>query len=377
MKIIRLIIALSLILGSLALDMSSVKNRASTSAYVELYTELGFNSGFRQGPPASLNWNPEPEKFQYYIQYTNPIDSKIKLVGDKSTQTMLTFVDRIDGTISFKTTDAWNSLLPQFIKSKCNSTICKFTTNLVKSFSQGKSDNYFFTVVLQGQNKSFKIILTNGVDAVTDPSNEVGLPTMTEQVNNYENATGGKKNQFAQHLILVIENYTNILKWINDIKKKQANLQNVYKANTIALEGKLEKKKEEKNKLVNEIDVLNTTIATQRTSITNLQSKKNKCNEELINIILQISNETKRIEKAKSQKAENIAKNTESRTKAIKNLFYYIEASYFYRVFAEKLIKKESEVLAAFTGTNFITTKTKIVNAFFPIPIDFASQSAK
>merc|ERR1711957_197499 len=75
---IRLIIVLALIFGSLALDMSSAKERSATSAYTTLYTKLGFTEGYKS-MWGSYGVAAQSESFQFYIEVVGANGKAVKI----------------------------------------------------------------------------------------------------------------------------------------------------------------------------------------------------------------------------------------------------------------------------------------------------------
>merc|ERR1712160_207842 len=128
----------------------------------------------------------------------------------------------------------------------------------------------------------------------------------------------------------------------------------------------LEKFLKKKEALRKEIEIINANIDRKKTSVLTNQSLKAKCEDELMNLYLQIKAEEARIAAAKASKAEKV-----------KLCFYYIEASFYYRVFAEKLVKTEADLVIATTGAALTATQTKIKTAFFPVLVNFATTVAK
>merc|ERR1712084_163243 len=94
--------------------------------------------------------------------------------------------------------------------------------------------------------------------------------------------------------------------------------------------------------------------------------QKQTCDEEHVNLLLAIQTEELKIKKKNEEIAKNLANAKKARQAGLKKLFYWLEASYFYRVFAEKLVKNVADLDKACTDAN-------IKSAFMPISVSFAS----
>merc|ERR1712083_20537 len=89
-------------------------------------------------------------------------------------------------------------------------------------------------------------------------------------------------------------------------------------------------------------------------------TQKQTCDEEHVNLLLAIKTEQEKIDKITKDIAKNLADAKKSRQEGLKKLFYWLEASYFYRVFVERLVKNVADLDKACVDATIKGTQTKI-----------------
>merc|ERR1711908_187241 len=104
-----------------ALDMSSAKIKASTSAYVQMYTELGFTAGYKS--LSSTGYDDEEfdfgseddpyvqEEAKYWIRYTNAAGKEVN-IGMDSKETGVSFIQDGFAGIEFNIKPSWLKEMP-------------------------------------------------------------------------------------------------------------------------------------------------------------------------------------------------------------------------------------------------------------------------
>jgi len=372
MKTIRLIIVLALIFGSLALDMSSAKERSATSAYTTLYTELGFTEGYKS-MWGSYGVAAQSESFQFYIEVVGANGKAVK-IGEASVQNTDNFVQEVSSAITFPTTAALKALFPAWMQTECTNQACTF--HGIKSFTNLKNSNFYFQVELNKNNKSFQIVITNGAEVATSPE-AVSKNTITQQTQKYANSKPIRTSEFWIAISNMKSNLDSVMEVLT-LFKTNANGRTQYLAGVIkVLKASMEKDLKKKEALRKEIEIINANIDRKKTSVLTNQSLKAKCEDELMNLYLQIKAEEARIAAAKVAAAKELALAKATKAEKVKLCFYYIEASFYYRVFAEKLVKTEADLVIATTGAALTATQTKIKTAFFPVLVNFATTVAK
>lgn len=378
MKSIRIIIALSLILATIALDMSSAKRRASTSNYAAMTAELGLTSGYKTWGDNQSAGTSFPT-VNFYLKFNVLKGQKpISCGGTYAYKSTNNF--NLDNNVSFPIDASWP--LPKEFKSTYCSTYpgyCLVTD--VKAFNLLQANEYYYAVTYTskaGKEEKFHIIITNGGEVTTTGfMGKIGKPQMQAMADQYKNARASniefflrKVNEIIQKSDYVIKDYEGIVSIQN---KKNKPLQDNLKEGKKYLENALNRK----NTLVNEIAALNAKIAQRDITIANTQSDREKCINELITLTQNLAVEEAKVAAAEAKKKADIAAKKAEKAKVIKKVFYYLEACYFFRVFAEKLIKAEADVDAALTGAHVKTTEKKLQTAFYPIKVQFANAGTK
>jgi len=375
MKTIRLIIVLALIFGSLALDMSSAKERSATSAYTTLYTELGFTEGYKSMQRPRRGGRAGPiETFSFFIRIAGAGPNGKSLdIGAGSVQTTDKFVQN-GGAITFPTTASLKALFPDWMKKKCTNEACTFQE--IKSFTNLKNENYYYQVALLKDNKSFQIILTYGAENCYELGC-VSHSKIYEQTQIYINSFPVRTESFWRTIASMKNDLGTALEFLNALKLDAKKRTAYWKEKNEKIKIDLEKFLKKKEALRKEIEIINANIDRKKTSVLTNQSLKAKCEDELMNLYLQIKAEEARIAAAKVAAAKELALAKATKAEKVKLCFYYIEASFYYRVFAEKLVKTEADLVIATTGAALTATQTKIKTAFFPVLVNFATTVAK
>jgi hypothetical protein len=355
--------------------MSSAKRRTQTSNYASLTAELGFSSGYK-------TWGSENDDPSYS---SVPVEYYLEFKENGKTITSGSF-DNNESTNSFNLNDqifffiGSNWALPSEFKKNYCSQGPRCTVDKIKSLNLMKSDNYYFVVnytTKNGKADSFKIILVNGAELTSEDDWTVGKVELEKMANVFSTQKLSNYQYFAEKVNLIIGNcekvvktYQRILSIFNKEKKRRDLEYNEAKKT-------YEKYVSDKQKLEQEIKALNDKIAARDIEISNTLSDKEKCINEHISLVKELNIEEIIYDNAVKKKAEDLAKLRAEKAQTIKRVFYFLEASYFFRVFAEKLIKAEADVSAALTGAHIKTTEQKLAKAFYPIKVQFANSSGK
>jgi len=363
--------------------MSSAKSRVETNAYVSLYTSLGMTEGYKTNlaslqpppynggaaiPPCTEN---DDAKFFIVVKGANGKESQVGSADPKSTNV---FFDSVANAFIFPSSEAWNAKFPKWLKDQCNSTTCTLKTVSSVTRTENGSDQ-FFNLVINDQNK-LKVNLTNG--SWVSGCGVYTVNRMQATITDFNNAKQIFGENFWHRQTQVVLALKNAFYNIGELKshnKKRAEF-----INRMITENQKEADKYVKVKqALNEaIAALNGQIDAVRTLISVTTSRKARCTSEYQNLNLQIITEEKRIAAKKVEIATNLAAAKLKKKIYLKGLFYWIEASFFYRVFAERLVKDEAALDAAtLTPTALKATQGKITNAFYPVPVTFAELSAK
>ena len=368
MKIIKLTIVLAMIFGSLALDMSSTKRRTTTSAYVALYTSLGFEYGYKAYGSFSPN-----VIFQYYISFeTSP--GTFKAVGQDTPLRSSKFF--MNNALILSMTNAVKVNLPAWLQSYCKTdNQCSFAASNLTSFTQLENGDSYFLVGIKGDDKKTHKIQINFTNVSKDFARDT-IPTfkLSAITGEYANLNSGLRQAFndvtqsaANHILKIRTNLEQLIE------------SSVYSLNTQLkdLKTQIEEFITKKETLTKELTNIQSQITTNAKDIQKKKDLKSLCLEELQNIIIEISAEEKIIKSKKEEKELKIAENKVKKEGAEKVLFYWLEASYFYRVFGEKLVKSEKDVPAVLLPENFTVFSNKIKSAFYPRQFLFADANKK
>lgn len=375
MKIIRLTILLALIVASFALDMKSAKNRAANSAYVALYTELGLTSGFKEDSLVDAK-----NDVIFKVYYTWEENGKKKSLGESNPLSINNFVsyDSVKVVINLPMRADLFSKLPAFLKSYCNTDFCKISGTTV--FIAQKDENQYFALQFK-DNKSvthdLKIIVSNAMDGYVASKGTVLQKNLFKVIGTYEEQKEKETSAFSKIAIDLKHNLELLSNQLNFIKKNGSKMTVNLEKDLKVYKDDLDKYQKLKTALETNILNLNKKIAADQEKITLQNTLKQKCLDEQITILKQIEDEQLEIRKSAEKIKNKLALSEKLKKESILALFYQLEASYYYRVFSERLIKKQEDIDAALTGKNLQTTQNKIINAFFPIPIKFSQPSSK
>merc|ERR1712032_402942 len=344
------------------LDMSSAKTKASSSAYVAMYTELGFSTGFKNMEGLSSTRNRgrgrTPEKTElanFWLRYN---DGKKDIdIGSKNLLSTSTFIVYGSEEIMFDIRADWP--LPKFLEKYCSSLS---TSKKSCSFSIDK-------------NHTFQIMIANGSEDKMD--NSICRATLEAMVEEHKKYIYQRNEEFYRIISEIISRLETTLRTFGQMKKIVAENKQYLENRIKEDEEKLKKLNSIKKRIAEEIKNLHTVINNKKNEV-KLNIKKNaNCQEEIVSINLAILEEEKKKGKEEAKFAKNLKESKERRQKHLKTLFYWLEASYFYRVFAEKLVKDVAALDVATTDATIKGTQEKVIKAFKPITVLFASVSSK
>ena len=379
MKTIRLIIVLALFVCSLALDMSSAKSRVESSAYVSLYSELGMTEGFKtmltQPPEGGAQSCDGPQDAKFFINVKGANGKESDIGNNIDTKVSTSFVDELSSAIFFPSSDTWNAKFPKWLKDQCTATTCTLTNALKISQQVDKDSRFYFEVNMKSGN-TLKIVITNG--GYGDSCGTYSAQKMATVITEFKSSQKIFSQRFWEKSQQVVSALTSLLDDLTRLKAKNEYRANMIKGNIAKNEKTIDtclKKKKDLNKA---IAALNASIDEKKTKVSNTSASKLKCVNEYINLNLAIMNEITRIANKKASIAKALAKAKANKAKYLKSLFYWIEASFYYRIFAEKLVKDTQALDAAtLAPANLKTTQAKITRAFHPVPVYFADDAAK
>ena len=377
MKIIRLTILLALIVASFALDMKSAKNRAANSAYVALYTELGLTSGFKEDSLVDAN---DDNNVIFKVYYTWEENGKKKSLGENNPLSINKIVsyDSIKVLINLPMRTDLFSKLPAFLKSYCNTDFCKISGTTV--FISQKDENQYFSLQFidkKSVTHDLKNIVSNAIDGYVNSKGTVIQSDLLDVIDTYDTQKRFETSAFSKIAIDLKHNLELLSSQLRTIENNGSGNTETLKKNLKMYKDDLEKYLKQKIALETNILSLNKKIAADQEKI-NLQiTLKQKCLDEQITLLKQIEDEQLNMARTEANIKNKVALNEKLKQDSILSLYYQLEASYFYRVFSERLIKNKEGIEPALTGKNLQTTQNKIINAFFPIPIKFSQPSSK
>lgn len=373
MKMIRILIVITLILTALALDMSSAKRRASTSAYVALYTSLGLKYGYKE---LNSDVNYKDYTMNYDVRIKDEKGVEITLSANLGSNQITT---ESPGMLSFNYNSADESKLPAWLRPLCSFETCKIENCNLFQYFQGPKENLKIDFHVGDKTYSVFLYVTNATDTPKPDIFDGLYPRnlIQKQVEEFKLALAPKDYLYIEYLNKISSSAQSSIDKLEKIKK-----------NVIDDRNTKQKILEEKTKMLNDLRAEKKSIETQITQLNSritkytddvklLTSQFNKCEAEVQNIALDIVNENTKIQKEKTRIETETKKLQVDRAKAVSLLFYNFEAAYYYRVFSEKIVKTEADATAAVEAKNIETTKTKIINAFYPINVQFAASKAK
>jgi hypothetical protein len=358
-----------MIFGSLALDMSSTKRRTTTSAYVALYTSLGFENGYK-----SLGDNGSASTlFNYYLSNDAKEFKGLETIDPlKSAQ----FIYNIDGGyLAISMTPAVFDKLPKWFKDYCNGVQCKLPLTIITSMT--KSNNpVVVEVKITGTDKinhQFKINFTN-VDGTWAPGT---LQYSSLKITyNYDDAISKKSKEITDLVKLAKEFIVQIYEGLGRLSRDQGNKEEILE-DLVTPKKNLAEAKKNHEEITKNLQMIQQQIAANELEIKKQSDKKAVCLQELQNKISEIEVEETLNKNKQSALDLQIQDNKTMKDHAEKLLFYWLEAAYYYRVFGERLLKSDKDVPAALLPANISVFTTKIKNAFYPQIVKFAEEIKK
>lgn len=365
MKTIRLIIAISLIIGAFALDMSSTKRRTETSSYVSMYTAMGLQYGYKE---LAMATDSNDAMFKWYLQFADG-----KKIGENNSVSVMSFVNK--NMITFPLSFQMSTAIPADMKN-----YCKFSCEIkeVKTFHlEDYQDAYRYKVVFNNNGKDvhFYIVITNGADLPQDGL--VSKERMIQEETTFKQNNRTENKFFIEALVQGQQAAADAAKHFALIKDKNVNKLNEYKKTYEEFKKEYEKYLKQKQQLEAEQAALLAKIAAKKEELNNTIQKAKSCETEVIELISKIQNLQEIVKAAQAARKKKIDDLTKAKAQCAKEFYYFIEAGYFYRVFAEKLIAAEADVENALSGNNLKTTKNKITKAFYPIKVVFPDMITK
>jgi hypothetical protein len=357
-----------MIFGSLALDMSSTKRRTTTSAYVALYTSLGFENGYK-----TLG-NKDPTDAPLYEYYLSNDKNEFKELEKADSLKSAEFIYANDGGyLAVSMNDSIYKKCPLWFQGYCKyDHHCRFPINVISSMISITTIPPYFNVDIVGKDGKkfqFKINFTNVDESGVEPAIDLySLPNFTER---FEDLRTELSKDFSDNIHaanLDISDIIRYLKKLKDLKKKSDDVDEELKKP----KKMLEEANAEHKRLTESMATIQKQIATNLKETNILVVKKIDCLHQLQNTFSEID-----VEEIKNKKDRNsldllINENKVEKDNREKLLFYWLEASYYHRVFGEKLLKSENDVPAALLPENFVVFTNKIKNAFYPQLVTFA-----
>merc|ERR1712151_462309 len=160
---------------------------------------------------------------------------------------------------------------------------------------------------------------------------------LDEQAQKFQKNFYMRNKQFWTQINAIRANLTSALETIKKAKEASKNLKAYW-------EGMIKTEETKLKKIEADISRLNTVITNKRNEVKATITQKQTCDEEHVNLLLAIQTEELKIKKKNEEIAKNLADAKKARQAGLKILFYWLEASYFYRVFAEKLVKNVADL---------------------------------
>jgi len=364
MKLIRIILALSLIIGSFALDMSSHRRRTATNAYVRMYTSLGLKTGYK----SMAGTVPLRRLFiKYSIKNINQ-DKKNYPINDQSYA--ISFLDLFPGTredeghgsitLKLNKFDGLpNEFKDEFVRDESDEEV--FTLHGLKTVQIAEdSTGIYFAITYKsktGKDFSFDLVIRNGINT----NSENGLVGMAELELLKSKVMSGITHQQSQinlQIKLLEENTTAIIKSYKKLTEASRN-----REIEIAEDRELDEREriEPLNLQVKQNEELITTLFLQIT-------KTEKLIIELSVLELALAKQLEEIEKEKKEK--KILLNLK-----LKEIHYHFEAAYFFRVFPVRILQTTKQIELALKTENKLETEKKLQKAFYPILFQFNTET--
>lgn len=395
MKITFYIFICFFIASSIALELSSYsskKRRSEASAYRALTARLGYTNGYKE-----LNSN---------LDSLTSICFDILYDGDNSlfeVQNKFSSYAQID-TYQLKDRIISSNHLPNFAKHVPEETRKIFQNNLMKksdcqdlpecsknqldlsldkiiSLVSPSDEKLTFTYGVYLENKFQKIIFSllvkNYSDSPAEKSrSQVDKHSMRRLKTLLISSLDEKKQERSQRISSTQANIVRLKEKINEnvshFEKKKTHEEN--QKNIESLRRELSEAKKEEAicnedylKKIREID-LNIVQAN------NELEQKNKEHKELVaSTEVLIANLLALKEESKSWEIKKILF-TEEAQKDVEKILYWLEASYYYRIFADKVVKNEHDIKEKFTisSKQLESNCNKIFNAFLPYKFELS-----
>lgn len=415
MKIIlHIVIACLILLSSNALNLSSSRRRASTeaAAYMRLTNLLGYTNGYK----ALAGFGSSTKTVFYCDLFING-----QSVIHKSTSVELQKSSYKNGLVSSSTTTKTTTTTTVTEIIKLNESF-ELTINTIRSVSSIESNNSLKLIANLNLDQQIKDKLFTKVDNDNYRLNLDPLNLMNA-TNNWQpqtiQLTVSDKKGLNVKIDLVVKNFKTISnakptdateKGVKDLteimiaikKEKLANLRrdvqiivahltNLQSAikikilylrkqnETVIYQGEIKRLQEEKSKCLQERARLQKEYDSYELQWVEIESSSKKLTEEIKTCKSKVESIEIEIESVQNKITKNIQEektrllnlNKESYT----HIFYWLEASYFYRVFSSKLVADVNEVTVKFAEDKIKNNSIKLSEVFYPLETDLSFMS--
>lgn len=373
MKTIRILIALALVIGALALDMSSLKRRTETSSYVAMYTALGLKYGYKQ----NINTYDYGDYFMEYIIKWKDANGKFHSASNSEYCNKITTPTKY--TLSFPYSQSDFNSFPDALKNFCTGGNCVITTANMLQYFENTDGGYFqIDYTYKKQNRAVYLFVQNTSDDPNcDPYDYYPKLYLKKQAEQFKIESATVSDRFYEILSSMEVSCQRAITYLNQIKSTIAEGRASVEKEIKRIQDRLDHYRKEKQQLEQSINISNKQIAELETKVNTALSDKRKCEEEKVDLNNRIEAEKIRIQQEKKKIADFIKQKEQERSDAVTQLFYRFESAYYYRVFAEKIVKTPAECTTAVDSKHMESTKEKLTKAFFPIKINFADPNAK
>lgn len=370
MKFFRTLLCLSFIISAFSLELSAFNRRTEASEYLALLNSVGLKYGFKEA--AGSDGSGEQSDFEYTLKFDG------KEIGGGSTMMLNKFVT--DRKVQIEIESAWFNALPkEFTSVFCpNQNYITMKLSDIDAFTFVKTavgGEFVINYSQKDQKKSFAIVIQNAGNQADD------FTVSYAQCNKQEDMFKENSKQLTLNLNKELNEIIGVINQVLDsiaAFRKEADVKQTQIKRQLDKYTKAYKKLlEDKAKLEARITEVVIRIAARQTEINGLKSDLQKTRNEMVNASIALSLFKKIANEAEAQKKRDIERITKKRQGEIEQLWYYLEAAYFYRVFPEKLIASQVDIDNAINKANMATTKAKIAKAFYPIKIEFANDPVK
>lgn len=366
MKTFRILICLSLVILSFSLELSSMNKRTEASTYIALLNSLGLKYGYKEEAGQQSSF--DDSYFKIYLQ----IDGKD--IG-KDDQTICSYFLRRN-YLDIQINPSWKSSLPTYMK--CNDYSCEIPFKVLNNFVyQGNGDNGEFVIQLTDKSvkREFKIIITNVANYVSNDT--VSVSRCQQEESKFVSLYSEKMKEIQEPIQRVVLNIEDVIRTLDvysrDVKEQLDRL----KGELSNMQRRWKMAEEDKAKIDKQLTEVVLKISTRNMLINVIKSDIQKNDNDRASAGVALAYHIALIKKKEQDKANLIKKLTEQKNVQIERFFYYLEASYFYRVFPTKLIAAQSDVENAINKANSDSTKSKIIKAFYPIKVQFSAEQVK